>query len=110
MERETLIGIALRLKEFRLTVAKKRTQKDMCSELGISQATYSRYESGERMVSNSTLVLLEEKYGIDREWLLTGMGSCLATYNDEEIIKLWHGVKEGDKRVVFKMLELFSSR
>ena len=45
-------------------------QKDVASLLNVSQATYSRYESGFLDIPSSVLIVLSEYYGVSVDYLL----------------------------------------
>lgn len=59
----------------RLTEARKvlgKHQKDMAKALGVSQTSWSEYESGKTKLTKVSYYL-EKVFGINREWLLNGI-------------------------------------
>ena len=50
------------------------TQAQMAEKLGIERATYTRYESGKRKMSNVIKKSLCREFHVNREWLETGEG------------------------------------
>ncbi len=48
------------------------TQAQVAQEIGKSQQTISRYISGEITITESIAILLEEKFGYRKEWILSG--------------------------------------
>lgn len=73
----------------RLLLARKKlgeNQANFAKGLGMKQGSYSDFERGRRdTFSESTLMLLEINFGINREWLLNGVGEMfLTTANKNE--------------------------
>ena len=58
--------------------AKGLTLKQLGNIIGISESAVSNIERGRNKPSGSTLILLCEKLGINREWLETGEGEMFA--------------------------------
>lgn len=58
----------LRIKDMREDCDK--TQKMIMKYLGITQATYSRYENGERQIPINLLAKLADYYGVSVDYLL----------------------------------------
>ena len=58
--------------------AKGLTLKQLGDIIGISESAVSNIERGRNKPSGSTLILLCEKLGINREWLETGEGDMFA--------------------------------
>ena len=65
-----MIIILDRLKQIRISSG--LNQADFGKRLGVSGATVSRWESGEREISDSAILLICEKFGVSESWLRTG--------------------------------------
>ena len=63
--------------------AKGLTLKQLGDIIGISESAVSNIERGRNKPSGSTLILLCEKLGIDREWLETGEGEMFAPTTEQ---------------------------
>ena len=63
--------------------AKGLTLKQLGDIVGISESAVSNIERGRNKPSGSTLILLCEKLGIDREWLETGEGDMFAPVSEQ---------------------------
>lgn len=68
-------GFGERLSAFRLE--KRLSQQDIASALGISQPSYGKAENGHNFLSPENLSKLNEIYGLNINWLLTGKGEML---------------------------------
>lgn len=73
----------------RLLIARKAlgiNQDDFARGLGLKRGSYSDVERGKvSNLSESTLLLLEINYGVNREWVLKGTGEMLASSGDKII-------------------------
>ena len=75
--------------------AKGLTLKQLGDIIGISESAVSNIERGRNKPSGSTLILLCEKLGIDREWLETGEGEMFApTTEQAETAKLIESISD----------------
>lgn len=89
----------------RLLLARKKlgeNQSDFAKGLGMKQGSYSDFERGRRdTFSESTLMLLEINFGINREWLLNGVGEMfLTTANkNKETEKLLKTIEDQKKEI-----------
>lgn len=72
----------LRLKEIRKI--RDLTQREVAEALGVSPATYSRYETGEREPSIDTLVRLSSIYGVSVDFLVNNVLIESSVLNDYE--------------------------
>ena len=63
--------------------AKGLTLKQLGDIIGISESAVSNIERGRNKPSGSTLILLCEKLGINREWLETGEGEMFAPTTEQ---------------------------
>ena len=63
--------------------AKGLTLKQLGDIIGIYESAVSNIERGRNKPSGSTLILLCEKLGIDREWLETGEGEMFAPTTEQ---------------------------
>ena len=65
----------------RLKLLRKReglNQADFAARLGVRNTAISRYESGERALSEQMILAVCREYGISDEWLRTGTGKMEA--------------------------------
>ena len=53
----------------------KMTQSEFGKELGRTKMAISYYEKGERSIDNSIILLLQEKFNVNTDWLINGNGS-----------------------------------
>lgn len=74
-----------RFKEFRKEVLKK-TQVELAEELGIARASITNWERGDNVIPDYIINLLEAKYGMSKEWLITGTGEPKKRDELEELI------------------------
>ena len=75
--------------------AKGLTLKQLGDIIGISESAVSNIERGRNKPSGSTLILLCEKLGINREWLETGEGEMFApTTEQAETAKLIESISD----------------
>ena len=75
--------------------AKGLTLKQLGDIIGISESAVSNIERGRNKPSGSTLILLCEKLGIDREWLETGEGEMFTpTTEQAETAKLIESISD----------------
>jgi transcriptional regulator with XRE-family HTH domain len=65
-------GIAERFREVRAKT--NLSQKDFAESVGVSQSVVSDIERGAREPSRQILAVLAEKYAVDLNWLLLGIG------------------------------------
>lgn len=63
---------AARLREFR--AEKKLSQRDMAADLGFSAGLLGSLETGAREFSDRVINRLRDIYGLNPDWLLTGVG------------------------------------
>lgn len=73
-----------RIKQVRNMV--KMSQRAFADKIGISGPSVARLESGENNPSEQTIVLICEKFGINRKWLETGEGERLASSQSDSLI------------------------
>lgn len=89
MEKKTL---ALKLLELRQK--HNLTQKELCAKLNIGRATYSYYETGNRVPDISTLLLIAQYYHISLDELVSDKPyqdkKITATEEDTEIPMIHH--------------------
>lgn len=62
----------------------KMTQSEFGKELGRTKMAISYYEKGERSIDNSVLLLLQEKFNVNIEWMRTGVGSMFLSDNEKK--------------------------
>ena len=75
--------------------AKGLTLKKLGNIIGISESAVSNIERGRNKPSGSTLILLCEKLGINREWLETGEGEMFAPEAEQaEIARMIESISD----------------
>lgn len=62
----------------------KMTQSEFGKELGRTKRSIIFYEKGERSIDNSVLLLLQEKFNVNIEWMRTGQGSMFLSDNEKK--------------------------
>ncbi|NLW46995.1 MAG: helix-turn-helix transcriptional regulator [Firmicutes bacterium] len=67
--------IGARIKQIRLYYGV--TQEDICQALGITQGHYSKLESGPNEPTETFLLAMKARFGVDPNWVLTGEGEML---------------------------------
>ena len=60
------------------------TMKEFADRLGLTVASVSRYESGDRIPSNSVITAICKEFRINYEWLTTGEGEKVEKSLDDE--------------------------
>lgn len=84
-----------RIKEARK--AKELTLKQLGTLLGISESAVSNIERGRNKPSGSTLMLLCDNLGVNREWLETGKGDMFQPHPQDDqalvdqLVRAYHG-------------------
>ena len=61
------------------------SQAQLAKELGIKQGSYSAIESGNTNLTQSLLIILEYRYSINTNWILTGEGEMFNKVNRSNI-------------------------
>ena len=74
-----------RFKKFRKEILKK-SQVEIAEELGVTQPAIGSWERGEREIPIYIINLLEAKYGMSKEWLITGAGEPIEQNELEELL------------------------
>ena len=62
----------------------KMTQSEFGKELGRTKMAISYYEKGERSIDNSIIILLQEKFNVNTDWLINGNGSMFLSDNEKK--------------------------
>ena len=80
-----------RIKELRKHLLKEKfgrkiTQQEFADSLGLSQNYIWQIEKGERFPSDRTITDICEKFGVDRTWLVDGIGEPFRPVNRNEQI------------------------
>lgn len=73
-----------RIKDIRKNM--KLSQGEFAERISISRSGLTKIESGENNPSEQTIVLICEKFGINRKWLETGEGERLASSQSDSLI------------------------
>lgn len=66
-----------RIKKVRLD--SNLSMKDFADRLGLTVASISRYENGERTPSNAVITAISKEFSVNYDWLMTGKGSMMKT-------------------------------
>jgi transcriptional regulator with XRE-family HTH domain len=66
------IAVNARLKEIRTTL--KLSQSDFANGIHLSQSSYAKLELEQRGVNNRIIDLVATRYGVNKDWILTGKG------------------------------------
>lgn len=89
-KKKSLSGIAERLRRLRLD--NDLTQAEVAQRIGVTQQTYSRYESGAAKPDSDVIVRLCELYGVAADYLLgidaakfSNGGSKLSAISDGDV-------------------------
>lgn len=72
-----------RFKEVRKSL--KMTQTAFGNQLGKGLRAIQHYEAGERSIDNSIILLLQEKFNINSDWLINGKGSMFLEDSDKKM-------------------------
>ena len=71
-----------RFKEVRKSL--KMTQTAFGNQLGKGLRAIQHYEAGERNIDNSIILLLQEKFNVNTDWLINGNGSMFLSDNEKK--------------------------
>jgi len=73
------------------------SQKDFGKGVFLSQSFYGQIETGVRSPNERVYELISNKYGVNKDWLLTGEGDMFGeTPSDVELLELMDIIKELD--------------
>ena len=73
------------------------SQRDFCKGIFLSQSFYGHIETGKRNPNERVYELICNKYGVNKDWLLTGQGDMFSeTPSDVELLELMDVIKELD--------------
>lgn len=103
-----------RIKQVRISLkdknGEKMTQAALADELGLSKATVTAFETGNRIPSESIIKLISEKFGVNETWLLTGEGEMFAiSTKEQEIARITAQLfREGDDSFRTKLISLIA--
>ena len=50
----------------------------------MAEQKWSYYEKGERSIDNSIIILLQEKFNVNTDWLINGNGSMFLSDNEKK--------------------------
>ena len=78
-----------RFKKFRKEILKK-TQVEFAKELGVAQGSITNWERGDNVIPEYIINLLESKYGMSKEWLITGTGEPIEQDELEQLLVGFH--------------------
>ena len=71
----------------------KMTQSEFGKELGRTKMD----EKGERSIDNSIILLLQEKFNVNTDWLINGNGSMFIDNKFDEFSKIYHSLSDENK-------------
>lgn len=107
----------------RLRKESKMTQQEFADKLGLKRQTIAAYEIGKIEPSDSTLLLICEKFGVNEEWLRYNIGEmkkdididfgeiCADIGIRDEKAKMaimkYYELSEDDKELWWKFMERF---
>lgn len=69
----------------------KMTQPTFGAMLGVGQAAVTNWETGLRDPSQPVIETICTKFGVNREWLETGVGEPYKAVSDDEKLAAWLG-------------------
>lgn len=75
-----------RFKEVRKSL--NMTQTAFGNQLGKGLRAIQHYEAGERSIDNSIILLLQEKFNVNTDWLINGNGSMFLDEKKEESVNI----------------------
>ena len=103
-----------RLKELRSFL--DMSLEDFGSTLGVTRATVSRWENGERGISNQAILSICREFNVNEDWLRTGQGEMFQAKNTslldqlsqefglglygQQLLATYLQLSEADKRAV----------
>ena len=84
-------------------------QSDFGEKIGLKQAAIGLLENSDRKITERTLMLLEEKYNVNRDWLLTGEGEMFAEVlpEDEFAKATGHLALDEDEALIRNIIVLY---
>lgn len=84
-----------RFKEVRKSL--KMTQTAFGNQLGKGLRAIQHYEAGERSIDNSIILLLQEKFNVNTDWLINGNGSMFIDNKTDEFSKIYNSLSDENK-------------
>ena len=76
-------NIGRRLTALRTALGKKKSE--MADSLGVNRVYWSRFELGQRPVTNQVAAILYERYGVTMDWIIMGRAQSLPVDLAEKI-------------------------
>lgn len=89
------MSICQRFKQLRKYL--KMTQSEFGKELGRTKRSIIFYEKGERSIDNSIILLLQEKFNVNTDWLINGNGSMFIDNKTDEFSKIYNSLSDENK-------------
>ena len=98
-----------RIKELRKTV--KLNQTNFADQIHVSQDSISKYEKGERELTDRVISDICREFNVNEEWLRSGTGEMFKEMTEQDIIKqkIDNQLKDGDeftKNVLYQIASL----
>jgi len=89
------IAFGLRIRELRKTLG--MTQNDFAVQIGLTQNTITKYETGLRSPSNQIVISICREFNVSEAWLRTGKGEVFNPMSEDEELDLYIGrISGGD--------------
>lgn len=76
------------------------TQKEFSADIKIGQSTLAMLESGSREVNDRHITLICMKFGVNEEWLRTGIGSMTISPEDRFAINVGKLQRTDDETII----------
>lgn len=92
-----------RFKEVRKSL--KMTQTAFGNQLGKGLRAIQHYEAGERSIDNSIILLLQEKFNVNTDWLINGNGNMFIDNNTDEFSKIYNSLSDENKLKVLEYIK-----
>ncbi|MEN3130346.1 helix-turn-helix domain-containing protein [Bacillus albus] len=88
----------------------KMSMNTFGEKIGMTSSNVSRMEKGQRVITDRTIKLVCNEFGIDENWLRTGEGEMFAKLDDDEKLMKFVAnlVKNEDKNTQELFMTLYS--
>jgi transcriptional regulator with XRE-family HTH domain len=83
------------------------TQREFATAISIHQSTVALFEKGRRQIKDLYIKVICDEFGVDRDWLLTGVGEMFPTSSETfEKFAQEQNLSEIDREIVRMYLDL----